>query len=320
MLTSHTFKNAVNRFIVISRTIGLAINEVFIDELGFLKRMKSIAMLHGEAVFLMLPLGFRTLFFTILLLLVKPRKIIVLVTPMSRIVEENIVAKALRRVFNLVLSIYRFIGVDVLLVYPTPFEKRILPPIPKGIEWVFIPIIDSLAYSREMLILPKDYDGIAVFTNNVYDFVRINEFHKLMKQVWFGFKILVVSDQGSLGFCLNSPNVSCVETDSFEEIISRFNLIALMTPTISSNNILYMSVINSRIVLTDHRIGLSYYMRDYGYSNVVIMHGWDPEKILDTVVSVINQADHIKKSILTLRPLEIRYDYGLGYLKYFVTR
>lgn len=319
-LASYTLKNAIYRFIVISRTVGLAFNEAVIDKLSFFDKLRIVSSLHGEVVFLFLPIGFRTLVYTMLLLLVKPRKLILLVSPLSKYVEKSITAEVLRRIFNLLFSIYRLIGIDVLLIYPTPFEKKLLPPLPKGIEWVFIPIMDSSTYSREMLIPPRDYDGIAIFTNDVGDLVKINEFHKLMKQVWGGFKILIISDQGSLSLCLPLPSVSCIETDSYDEIISKFNLIAFMTPTIATNNILYMSVINSRIVLADHRIGLSYYMRSYGYLNVIIMDKWEPEKMFDTVVSVINQADSIKKSILALRPLEIKYDYGLGYLKYFITR
>uniref|UniRef100_A0A7C4JL32 Glycosyltransferase family 1 protein n=1 Tax=Staphylothermus marinus TaxID=2280 RepID=A0A7C4JL32_STAMA len=319
VLASSMLRDAVHRFSVISRTVGLVLHEIFIDELGFLEKLGSIAKIHNKVVFLALPLGFRTLFYMILLLIVKPRKLVIIVSPLGRFVENKVVARITRYFFNLFLTPYRLLRIDVMLIYPTPFEKNLLPPIAKGIEWVFIPIIEPYKFSKEMLVSSTDYSSIAVFTSDSRDLVKILEFYKLTEQLWSGFKILIVSDQGSLGFCLHLPSVICIETDGYEELLSRINIIALITPTITSNNILYMCANNFKLVLADYRVGLSYYMRSNGYVNIVVMEDWDPEKFFDAVATLVNQIDSIKKSILTLRPLEIRYDYGLNYLKYFIT-
>lgn len=318
LLSSSKLEFSNSRLNVLFRPLGVIFEPIYVDQEGLRGFLKKLVKVKDGVVFVNLPLGLKLPLFILLILLFKPRKVVLFIPPHYSYEVHDLRLIVSIVVIRILITLFKLIKSRVLVVYPTIFEKKVFHRLSFGLSSVFLPIYSSTG--RSVTSVPSVSGGLTILflPNNQLDLVLAVDIYSVLRKTFGNVKLVLMDPTHQLNICVSSPGLICISSDNYRELVNNVDIVILKYTGDYANQILFDISHDTKIILVDHKVGLSYYLRDSGFINIVIVDKWDPDRVLSNILLTINTFDAIKKNLLSIKTVELNPDFGLSYVMNFI--
>lgn len=318
LVSSSKLEFSNSRLNVLFRPLGMVFDPIYVDKEGFWGSLKKLVKVKDGVVFLNLPLGLRLPFLISLIFLFKPRKMIIFIPPHYRyeVYDFRFVLSIIA--VRLLLNLFTLFKRGVLIVYPTIFEKKALYNAFRGLNSVYLPIYWSSGRFTTDFSSISGVLSILFILNDWGDLVLAENIYSVLRKTFGNVKLVLMDPTHRLQLCLSSPGLICVHSEDYREFISDVDVVILKHTGDSANQILFDAIYDTKVILVDYKIGLSYYLKSSGFINLIVVDKWDPDKVMSNILLAVNMFDTIKKSLLNIKSIDLNPDFGLSYIMNFI--
>jgi hypothetical protein len=276
---------------------------------------RSSHLLNNSSIILCHPISFELIYKLVLIMMSRPKKVAFIIPPSPRHKIDSLSLKTILYIVRFILALYTIMGIRVLLVFTTPYEKLFFNDIIRGNRYVFLPTYSAERPGFKDLVFVDRY-MISIFMVDRKDRKVIRDALYVLEEL--GFKplfILHLSRDDPLA-CFDDYRVLCVLTDDYDDIIRNSAIVVVKEPTPESNNVVLKSIVYNKPVLATIEHGMALYYQDTGL--VRLQKKWDGELLANRIIEVLNNLDEIKKRSLNIMVPELKRDYGSHILYKFL--
>jgi len=254
----------------------------------------------------------------LVMLIAKPRKLILIIPPSPQHKRNSIVEGLTLYLLRALLTFMKLRN-RILYVFTTPYERLFATPLVEGFQYVYYPAYPSI---RQVSgdVVPETNIVIAFFPSKKESIKEIGKALSMFKEL--GFKQLVVVSpltrvsESSPCWHVKSSHTICVITDDHDDIIAYSTLVVVDESTPESNSIVYKAVLSSKLVIASSEHGLALYYRDKWLT--FLYDKFRGEDLVAMLVNILNDLDKFKKLRLSPRMPSLKRDLGRVFLVRFL--
>jgi len=254
----------------------------------------------------------------LVMLIAKPRKLILIIPPSPQH-RRNSIVKGLTLYLLRALLTFMKLRDRILYVFTTPYERLFATPLVEEFQYVYYPAYPSIRQVSGDFV-PESNIVIAFFPSKKESIKEISKALSMFKEL--GLKQLVVvsplTQMTDSSPCrhVKSSHTICVITDEHDDIIAYSTLVVVDEPTPESNNIVYKAVLNNKLVVASPEHGLALYYQDKWL--IFLYDKFRGEDLVTMLVNILNDLDKFKKLRLTPSVPSLKRDSGRVFLVKFL--
>ncbi len=270
----------------------------FIVEL--LKRKELWLLVIGS------PISFRLiLWLNIILLFVKPRRLVLLIPPSERHVD-GLKLFAYSSLISFLLLLIKRRGVRVLLIYTSPIEKQVFEQVFHSEATTYYPVFSWDQPRSAPKQLRENPPVLFVYALNEYQVKWLPGALVFLEEL--GVKpLIIVGFEDEPRRCINHPLITCIYSSDYDKYLMEATIVIALHVSPESNLVIAKAIGYKRPVITRRVLGMGRVYEDTGlitYQDVI-----GPENLATTILNVLNNLDKYRQIGLrtVILPPKTRY-------------
>lgn len=278
--------------------------------------IKHSSRIHNNNLIICYPITLKSLLVLLLILFIRPRKLIYVVPPSSKHILNNIFFRIRKYLVKTIFTLISIAGVKQLLVFTTPYERILLENIVKRSVFIYYPTysIDKHVYSE---VISYEKTTILFFIEKLNDLFLINETISVLEELGLKPLVLICLLNKNIVNCINDYRVVCIHSYEFDELIKYSTIIVAKTPSPVSNSIILKSIFYGKPVITTFEHGLAIYYSDTSF--IYIQRSWTSESLASNILNILSDIDYLKKKSLSISLSSLNNRYGKYVILKFLT-